>query len=103
MFLKTQREKKVEITTEVLLCYFLWQNKHTKNQLCNQPGYAMNTSYRICIQDLTTVFSFRYFWYHEHCFTAIVLSHFSCIQLSATPWTVVLHAPLSTGFSRQEY
>ena len=27
----------------------------------------------------------------------------SCVRLSATPWTVAYHAPLSMGFSRQEY
>ena len=27
----------------------------------------------------------------------------SCIRLSATPWTVAHHAPLSMGFARQEY
>ena len=27
----------------------------------------------------------------------------SCIQLFATPWTVTHQAPLSVGFSRQEY
>ena len=27
----------------------------------------------------------------------------SCIQLFATPWTVAHQAPLSMGFSRQEY
>ena len=32
-----------------------------------------------------------------------VLSHFSCVRLFATPWTVALQAPLSMGFSRQEY
>ena len=32
-----------------------------------------------------------------------VLSHFHPIQLFATLWTVVLLAPLSMGFSRQEY
>ena len=32
-----------------------------------------------------------------------VLSHFSCIQLFATLWTVARQAPLSMGFSRQEY
>ena len=31
-------------------------------------------------------------------------SHFSCVQLFVTSWTVVAHqAPLSMGFSRQEY
>ena len=34
---------------------------------------------------------------------ACVLSHFSCVQLFATPWTVAHQAPLSMGFSRQEY
>ena len=31
------------------------------------------------------------------------LSRFSCIQLFATTWTVARQAPLSMGFSRQEY
>ena len=37
------------------------------------------------------------------CVCACVLSRFSCIQLFATPWTVAHQAPLSMGFSRQEY
>ena len=32
-----------------------------------------------------------------------MLSHFSCVQFSATLWTVTCQAPLSMGFSRQEY
>ena len=32
-----------------------------------------------------------------------VLSHFSHIQLFATPWTVAHRVPLSMGISRQEY
>ena len=32
-----------------------------------------------------------------------MLSHFSCVQLFATLWTVAHRAPLSLGFSRQEY
>ena len=27
----------------------------------------------------------------------------SCVELFATPWTVTYQAPLSMGFSRQEY
>ena len=30
-------------------------------------------------------------------------SHFSCIRLFVTLWTVACQAPLSVGFSRQEY
>ena len=32
-----------------------------------------------------------------------VLSCFICVQLFVTPWTVAHQAPLSMGFSRQEY
>ena len=32
-----------------------------------------------------------------------MLSHFSRVQLFETPWTVACQAPLSMGFSRQEY
>ena len=32
-----------------------------------------------------------------------MLSQFSCVRLFATLWTVVCQAPLSMGFSRQEY
>ena len=33
----------------------------------------------------------------------LLLSHFSCVQLFATPWTAAYQAPPSMGFSRQEY
>ena len=32
-----------------------------------------------------------------------LLSHFSCVQLCATLWTVAHQTPLSMGFSKQEY
>ena len=32
-----------------------------------------------------------------------MLSHFSCVQLFVTPWTVACQAPLSMGFSRQKF
>ena len=34
---------------------------------------------------------------------ACVLSCFSCVQLFVTSWTIAHRAPLSMGFSRQEY
>ena len=34
---------------------------------------------------------------------ACVLSPFSCVRLFVTLWTVALQAPLSMGFTRQEY
>ena len=36
-------------------------------------------------------------------FVCRVVKSFSRVQLSVTPWTAAHHAPLSMGFSRQEY
>ena len=33
----------------------------------------------------------------------LLLSHFSCVQLCATPWTAAQQAPVPLGFSRQEH
>ena len=33
----------------------------------------------------------------------LLLSYFSCVRLCATPWIATYQAPLSMGFSRQEY
>ena len=33
----------------------------------------------------------------------VLLGHFSRVQLIVTPWAVAPQAPLSMGFSRQEY
>ena len=33
----------------------------------------------------------------------MVVSHFSCVRLFLTAWTVAHQAPRSLGFSRQEY
>ena len=33
----------------------------------------------------------------------VKVKSFSCARLLATPWTVAHQAPLSMGFSRQEY
>ena len=37
------------------------------------------------------------------CHLTCMLSRFSRVQLFVTPWTVTYQAPLSKGFSRQEY
>ena len=36
-------------------------------------------------------------------YMCVCVTHFSCVQLFATPWTIACQAPLSTEFSRQEY
>ena len=37
------------------------------------------------------------------CWISLKIKLLSCVQLFATPWTVAYQAPLSMGFSRQEY
>ena len=49
-------------------------------------------SFKICTA-IWTMFYSRVF----------MLSHVSCVQLFATPWTVAHQAPLPMGFSRLEY
>ena len=39
----------------------------------------------------------------EHITDLCVLIRFSCVQLFATPWTVIRQVPQFIGFSRQEY
>ena len=41
--------------------------------------------------------------FHSYFVRTHMLSHFSCVQLFATLWTIAHQAPLSMGFSRQEY
>ena len=43
------------------------------------------------------------FSHPRDCSHTCVLSHFSCVQVFATLWTVAHQAPLSMGLSRQEY
>ena len=40
---------------------------------------------------------------HESEKWKVKVKSLSCVQLSATPWTTAYQAPLSMGFSRQEY
>ena len=65
-------------------------------------------------QNLHLVLSYSFYFSSEICFSfihhkwvflyvACVLSHFSCVQLFATLWTVARQAPLSIGFSRLGY
>ena len=46
---------------------------------------------------------FSYFHFLIYLVRACMLSHFSCVRFLATLWTIVLQAPLSMEFSRQEY
>ena len=63
-----------------------------------QQGYRTKSgTWRSCGQSWTI---FSSLWLIV---CACVLSRFSRVQLFANPWTVAHQAPLSMGFSRQEY
>ena len=40
---------------------------------------------------------------HTFCLESLCVYSFSCVWLFVTPWTIAHQAPLSMGFSRQEY
>ena len=42
-------------------------------------------------------------WLNMECMHMCLLSRFSHVQLFETPWIVARQAPLSMGFSKQEY
>ena len=44
-----------------------------------------------------------FFSWFDSSFFVCVLSHFCCVRLFVTPWAVACQAPLSMGFSKQEY
>ena len=61
----------------------------SKNQPCGHFNFRLlssKTVREICI-----------------CYSSCMLSHCSRVQLFEIPWTVASQAPLSKGFSRQEY
>ena len=64
---------------------------HTLNNLSN------------CILSCSIIICLNCFFRVHLCCYVHVPSHFSHVRLFATLWTVALQAPLSMGFSRQEY
>jgi len=45
----------------------------------------------------------KFHFYFLDLFVVVVVQSLSRVQLFATPWTIAHQAPLSMGFSRQEY
>ena len=55
-----------------------------------------------CARQALAVYPFATAAHHEGV-CACVLSRCSCVRLFVTPWAIARQAPLSVGFSRQEY
>ena len=63
------------------------------------PADIMKSGSKQILSTPTGILHFMAFLISPLC----ILSHFSCVQLCVTLWTVARQAPLSMGFSRQQY
>ena len=87
-----------------MLCWFLLYGK--VNQLYVYIyflflGFLSHLDHHIALSRIHVMYSrFSLVIYYIH---ACALNHFSHVQLFATQWTLAHQAPLSMGFSRQEY
>ena len=80
MYLVTTNIEYIWIFTQILCSHKIYSNSENKH-LCGVITHSRHgVSMHVC-----------------------VLSRFSCVRLFATLWTVIHQAPLSMGFSRQEY
>ena len=88
--------KKLEVTAaaakSLQLCLTLWDPIDGSQPGSSVPGILQaRTLKRVAIS-----FSNAWKW-------KVKVKSFSCVRLLATPWTAAHQAPLSLGFSRQEY
>ena len=74
-------------------------------ELWNRVGKRRVTQIKVLFHSLYTHQHFSHNTWHLPHITILgqVLSCFSHVRLCATPWTISRQAPLSMGFSRQEY
>ena len=84
-------------------------SQHKQRRGCREGGCSFNSSFGFCLLLLVSGEPAFIFPAPHPCPPLFVspfmcmLSHFSRVWLFATPWTVAHQAPLSMGFSRQEY
>ena len=101
---RPHKRDKAQSETQIHLLGCPTFNHCTSHLITSQtPSYRHPRGFslcRYCPQDLAYIFKCgSYCLYYSYC----VLSRFSHVRLFATPWTVIRRAPLSMGFSRQEY
>ena len=70
------------------------------NILCSSVGFPPNILFKMFQYKLKEFCSEHT---HTYQLLLLLLSHFSCIRLCATPQTAAHQAPPSLGFSRQEH
>ena len=86
-----------------------WRNNSRKNEVSNAPGKSLQSCLTLCdpIDGSPSLGLSRQEYWSGLPFPspvhACMLSLFSHVRLCVTLWTAAQQAPLSTGFSRQEY
>ena len=81
------------ISSTLHFCFYLHPPQYGPNHSVS-PLLCFDYSVHVCVCVCARAHA---------CALVGTLSCFSHVQLCATPWTVDLKAPLSMGFSRQEY
>ena len=95
-----EREKRRE-SSLIVSGKCLAQSRHSNNTCwLNDQLIDWLTEWMSCCQLKRHSFFFFNFIVGAH---VCMLSNFSCVWFCATLWTAALQAPLSMGFSRQEY
>ena len=95
-FLIPTGEKKILFLISRNKDFFLKKQRFTANKKFNKQNYNK-------IRDVYKGVKERVFDGKEPLLTSFVVYLLSCVWLFATAWTVTCQAPLSVGFSRQEY
>ena len=91
------------ISTQIFQRFLKFLNVLYPTKLATLSGVpiSMNGRFTLSYQNLRVIMdAFLFLPFHIH---ACMLSNFSRVRLYATLWTAAHQAPLSTGFSRQEY
>ena len=84
-----------EVTVRMKTCFTRTENQNIRRGL--GPWCYMELA---CLPQIVHLQSLLH---KEVTFLCLCVKSFSCVCLFATPWTVAHQAPLSMGFSRQEY
>ena len=93
------------VTSIMRLCHIIWESSILL-KIVIQTGRITDETHKTCWGKIANVLSQKsvqlnraYVWWSE----SESFSRFSWVRLFVTPWTVAHQAPLSMGFSRQEY
>ena len=119
----------IKQTVSATMCFSLWLTRPSALTFYGPFCASGVTSSLCCVCPIPVSYHYKFLWSRNVCFSVLyslnrlmfilcvtwvgpshnplyvvcVLSRFSHVQLFATVWTVAHQAPLSVGFSRQEY